>query len=98
MAMASWRSCARPEFRKQPSGAGRSISSRPAAGGSPRGAPSRPAKPVIRPSAEVERARDAMDLRHGDAEEPVAAAIFVRIVDARDGGDADQKKIQHHAC
>src|ERR1700731_2763436 len=52
---------------------------------------------VIRPSAEVERARDAMDLRHGDAEEPVAAAIFVRIVDARDGGDADQKKIQHHA-
>src|ERR1700731_1713137 len=42
-------------------------------------------------------ARDAMDLRHGDAEEPVAAAIFVRIVDARDGGDADQKKIQHHA-
>src|ERR1700730_11582770 len=43
---------------------------------------------------EVERARDAMDLRHGDAEEPVAAAIFVRIVDAR--GDADQKKIQHH--
>src|SRR6202047_5218825 len=52
---------------------------------------------VIRPSAEVERARDAMDLRRGDAEEPVAAAIFVRIVDARDGGDADQKKIQHHA-
>src|ERR1700724_2979653 len=52
---------------------------------------------VIRPSAEVERARDAMDLRHGDAEEPVAAAIFVRIVDARDGGDADQKKIQHRA-
>src|ERR1700682_3087192 len=52
---------------------------------------------VIRPSAEVERARDAMDSRHGDAEEPVAAAIFVRIVDARDGGDADQKKIQHHA-
>src|ERR1700731_3031335 len=52
---------------------------------------------VIRPSAEVERARDAMDLRHGDAEEPVAAAIFVRIADARDGGDADQKKIQHHA-
>src|ERR1700681_4514933 len=48
-------------------------------------------KTVIRPSAEVERARDAMDLRHGDAEEPVAAAIFVRIVDARDGGDADQK-------
>src|SRR3984893_8278136 len=38
-----------------------------------------------------------LDLRHGDAEEPVAAAIFVRIVDARDGGDADQKKIQHHA-
>src|ERR1700730_13536091 len=32
MAMASWRSCARPEFRKQPSGAGRSISSRPASG------------------------------------------------------------------
>src|SRR3984893_12605676 len=52
---------------------------------------------VMRPSAEVERARDAMDLRRGDAEEPVAAAIFVRIVDARDGGDADQKKIQHHA-
>src|SRR6202035_1493543 len=52
---------------------------------------------VIRPSAEVERARDAMDLRRGDAEEPVAAAIFVRIVDARDGGDTDQKKIQHHA-
>src|SRR6202045_3376382 len=48
---------------------------------------------VIRPSAEVERARDAMDLRHGDAEEPVAAAIFVRIVDARVGGDADQKKM-----
>src|SRR6202023_1026214 len=47
---------------------------------------------VIRPSAEVERARDAMDLRHGDAKEPVAAEIFVRIVDARDGGDADQKK------
>src|SRR3984893_1331466 len=47
---------------------------------------------VIRPSAEVERARDAMDLRHGDAEEPVAAAIFVRIVDARDGGDAGSKE------
>ena len=42
-------------------------------------------------------ARDAMDLQHGDAEEPVAAAIPVCIVDARDRGDADQEEIQHHA-
>jgi transposase len=34
-------------------------------------------------------ARDAMDLRHGDAEESVAAAISVCLVDARDGGDSD---------
>ncbi len=52
---------------------------------------------VSRPAAEVDRARDAMDLRHGDAEEPAAAAIYVCIVDARDGGDSDQEEIQHHA-
>src|ERR1700731_4279071 len=55
------------------------------------------AKPLFGRPPKLNARAMQLDLRHGDAEEPVAAAIFVRIVDARDGGDADQKKIQHHA-
>jgi hypothetical protein len=42
-------------------------------------------------------ARAKMDLRHSDAEEPVAAQIPVRVADARDGGGADQADVQHRA-
>ncbi len=45
---------------------------------------------LVRASAEVGCARDAMDLRYGDEEQSIAAAILIRAVDARDGGGADQ--------
>lgn len=54
------------------------------------------AKPLFGRPAKL-NARAAMDLQHGDAEEPVAAQILVRVVDTRDGGRADQTEVQHHA-
>ena len=36
-----------------------------------------------------------MDLRHGDAKEPAVAQVPICLVDARDGGHADQGQIQH---
>src|SRR6516225_7797044 len=34
-----------------------------------------------------------VDLRYGDTKEPIAAQVFVCIVDARDGSEADRRQI-----
>src|SRR5215813_7642484 len=51
---------------------------------------------VVRASAEARREKAAVDLQCGDTE-PVADEVRICAVDARDGGDADQAQIQHHA-
>jgi hypothetical protein len=44
------------------------------------------AKPIAGAPTETRRQKDAVGLRYGDAQEPVAIEIRVRAVDARDGG------------
>src|SRR5712691_641779 len=44
-------------------------------------------------AAQTECARHAMDLQHHNAEKSVAANVRLRVVDARDGGEADQGQI-----
>ena len=51
---------------------------------------------VVRTSTEARREKAAVDLRCGDTE-PVADEVRICLVDARDGGGADQAQIQHHA-
>src|SRR5262249_15071914 len=51
---------------------------------------------VVRTSTEARREKAAVDLRSGDTE-PAADEVRICLVDARDGGGADQAQIQHHA-
>src|SRR5271166_4093858 len=44
-------------------------------------------------TAQTGCARHAMDLQHGNAEEPVATEVRLRAVDARHGGKADQGQV-----
>src|SRR5271166_3821025 len=44
-------------------------------------------------TAQTGCARHAMDLQHGNAEEPVATEVRIRAVDARHGGKADQGQV-----
>src|ERR1700676_1331930 len=45
---------------------------------------------AVRSTTETRRQEAAVDLRYGDAKEPITAQVCVCVVDARDGGDADQ--------
>src|ERR1700733_11776089 len=45
---------------------------------------------AVRSPTETRRQEAAVDLRYGDAKEPITAQVCVCVVDARDGGDADQ--------
>src|SRR5437763_5992007 len=45
-------------------------------------------------STETRWQEAAVDLRHGDPKEPAAAQVPICIVDARDGGHADQEQVQ----
>src|ERR1700674_3789811 len=45
---------------------------------------------AVRTSAEARRQEAEVDLRYGDAKEPIAAQVCVCLVDAGDGGNADQ--------
>src|ERR1700730_5748535 len=45
---------------------------------------------AVRSPTETRRQESAVDLRYGDAKEPITAQVCVCVVDARDGGDADQ--------
>ena len=47
---------------------------------------------AVRTSAETRWQEAQVDLRHGDAKEPAAAQVPICLVDARDGGHADQHK------
>ena len=55
------------------------------------------AKPLFGRPPKLEWQETEVDLRHGDTKEPVAAQVFVCIVDARDGGEADRRQIQYFA-
>src|SRR5207253_7137780 len=50
---------------------------------------------AVRTSAKTRWQKAQVDLRHGDAKEPAAAQVPICLVDARDGGHADQGQIQH---
>src|SRR6202051_3222410 len=51
-------------------------------------------KAVGRAPAEAQRQADEVDLQHGYAEEPAANEIRIRLVDASDGGEANQGQIR----
>src|SRR6202140_5668438 len=52
---------------------------------------------VGRAPAEAQRQADEVDLQHGYAEEPAANEILICLVDASDGGEANQGQIRHPA-
>ena len=49
------------------------------------------AKPLFGRPPKLDGKKLAVDLRYGDAKEPIAAQVLVCVVDPRDGGDANQR-------